>query len=115
MLKNVVYPMITADSKEEHKLGKKAATICRRHQSGKPRQSFKSQAWETRPVYLNASESDEESGGLIDSTSGLTGLNVDDHLMSSPHPRPVVIAVACKRGGARDVDEDGVSGGDGKG
>lgn len=36
------------------------------------------------------------------SSSNLTRLNIDDHLMSSPHPWSVVIAIACKRGGARD-------------
>lgn len=27
---------------------------------------------------------------------GLTGLDVNHHLMSSPHPGPVVVAVTCE-------------------
>lgn len=27
---------------------------------------------------------------------GLTSLDVNDHLMSSPHPRSVVVAITCK-------------------
>lgn len=38
---------------------------------------------------------------------GLTSLDVNDHLMSSPHPWPVVVSITCKQEG-EGRDKDGV-------
>lgn len=70
--------MINVDSKKEHKLENKTATIYHCHQDPEQKNATEFTVstqtwatWETRPVYFNPTESGEESRGLIDSTSSL--------------------------------------------